>query len=60
MPFHVIVSYDGSPLDRDALTLGALLRDAGAELTLAYVRHAGETRPDRELIAHLQAEARGS
>ena len=31
--------------DHDALMLGRVLRDAGAKLTLAYVRHATQTEP---------------
>jgi nucleotide-binding universal stress UspA family protein len=54
MATHVIVSYDDSPLDRDALALGAFLSDADATLTLAYVRHAPERQAERE---HLAAEA---
>ncbi|HVU78222.1 MAG TPA: hypothetical protein VHC67_11605 [Gaiellaceae bacterium] len=38
----VIVSYDGTANDRDALALGKLLARAGASLALAYVRHASE------------------
>ena len=37
---RAIVSYDDTPNDHDALMLGRVLADAGAELTLAYVRHA--------------------
>jgi hypothetical protein len=55
---HAIVSYDASPVDRDALALAGLLRDAGARLTLAYVRHRTETRADHELIADVGAEGR--
>jgi nucleotide-binding universal stress UspA family protein len=51
MATHVIVSYDDSPLDRDALALGAFLSDADATLTMAYVRHAAESRADREQLA---------
>ncbi len=39
---HAIISYDDTPNDQDALVLGHLLADAGARLTLAYVRHATE------------------
>jgi nucleotide-binding universal stress UspA family protein len=39
MATKAIISYDGTPTDQDALALGAVLRDAGAELVLAYVRH---------------------
>jgi nucleotide-binding universal stress UspA family protein len=46
-----IISYDGTPGDHDALMLGQVLGDAGAELALAYVRHAAETRRDDEALA---------
>jgi nucleotide-binding universal stress UspA family protein len=36
----IIVSYDDTDNDRDALALGRLLAVSGAELSLAYVRHA--------------------
>ncbi len=36
----IIVSYDDTDNDRDALALGRLLAFSGAELSLAYVRHA--------------------
>lgn len=35
----IIVSYDDTDNDRDALALGRLLAFSGAELSLAYVRH---------------------
>ena len=44
---HAIVSYDDTQNDHDALVLGRTLRDAGAQLTLAYVRHAAHRRPRR-------------
>jgi nucleotide-binding universal stress UspA family protein len=44
----VIVSYDGTDNDRDALALGRVFADAGADLSLAYVRHARDQAPDRE------------
>jgi hypothetical protein len=50
-----IISYDGTPGDHDALMLGQVLGDAGAELTLAYVRHAAETRRDHEALAEEDA-----
>jgi nucleotide-binding universal stress UspA family protein len=46
-----IISYDGTPGDHDALMLGQVLGDAGADLMLAYVRHAAETRRDDEALA---------
>jgi nucleotide-binding universal stress UspA family protein len=42
----VIVSYDGTDNDRDALALGRLLAGAGASLELAYVSHHHEPEPD--------------
>ena len=56
MPPHAIVSYDDTQSDHDALMLGRLLRDAGADLTLAYVRHATHRRPDQELLSQHEAD----
>jgi nucleotide-binding universal stress UspA family protein len=39
MALKIIVSYDDTDNDRDALALGRLLAYSGAELALAYVRH---------------------
>ena len=39
MATRIIVSYDDTDNDRDALALGRLLAFTGAELSLAYVRH---------------------
>ena len=43
MQTHVIVSYDGTDNDHDALALGKLFGDAGSRVSLAYVRHTVET-----------------
>jgi nucleotide-binding universal stress UspA family protein len=55
MALKIIVSYDGTDNDRDALTLGRLLAFSGAELSLAYVRHslggALEQREAEEMLA---------
>ena len=40
MATKIIVSYDGTANDTDALALGRLLARAGGSLELAYVRHA--------------------
>jgi nucleotide-binding universal stress UspA family protein len=56
MPIKIIVSYDGTDNDRDALALGRLLADAGASLALAYVRHAHEGETGRERLAEREAE----
>jgi nucleotide-binding universal stress UspA family protein len=55
MATKIIVSYDGSDNDRDALALGRLFADAGASLELAYVRHALEAERGRERFAEAEA-----
>ena len=52
----IIVSYDGSDYDRDALAFGKLLARTGASLELAYVRHAHESEETREQLAEHEAE----
>jgi hypothetical protein len=54
----LIVSYDGTPNDDDALILGRMLARAGFALALAYVRHAPEFDPGREELAQHDAEQR--
>jgi nucleotide-binding universal stress UspA family protein len=46
MPVKIIISYDDTDNDRDAIALAQLLAYPSAELSLAYVRHMKE--PDRE------------
>jgi nucleotide-binding universal stress UspA family protein len=58
MSAEVIVSYDGTENDDDALALGKLLATDAAKLALAYVRHAPEFDPDREALAQHDAERR--
>src|SRR6516225_803032 len=58
MSADLIISYDGTPNDDDALALGKLLAGAGASLALAYVRHSREFDPRREEIAQHDAERR--
>jgi nucleotide-binding universal stress UspA family protein len=55
---NLIISYDGTPNDDDALALGRMLAPAGFSLALAYVRHAREFDPSREEIAQHDAEQR--
>jgi nucleotide-binding universal stress UspA family protein len=57
MSSEVIISYDGTANDDDALALGRMLAPA-AELALAYVRHAPEFDPEREKLAQHDAERR--
>src|SRR5881227_612460 len=52
-----IVSYDDTLNDQDALTLARVLADAGASLTLAYVRHTTQTEHTREELEEHEAEA---
>jgi nucleotide-binding universal stress UspA family protein len=58
MSSDLIISYDGTPNDDDALVLGRLLALTGARPALAYVRHAREFDPTREQIAQHDAERR--
>ncbi|MGE5407161.1 MAG: hypothetical protein ACM3NV_00965 [Syntrophothermus sp.] len=55
MPLKLIVSYDDTDYDKDALTLGRLLALGGAELSLAYVVHsfggALEEKEAEEMLA---------
>jgi nucleotide-binding universal stress UspA family protein len=51
MGTKIIVSYDGTDNDRDALALGRLLVSGGGTLELAYVRHAHEAESGRERLA---------
>jgi nucleotide-binding universal stress UspA family protein len=64
MALKIIVSYDDTDNDRDALALGRLLAISGAELALAYVRHSAggpalEQKQAEELLAH-GAESAGA
>jgi nucleotide-binding universal stress UspA family protein len=55
MALRIIVSYDDTDNDRDALALARLLAFPGAELSLAYVRHS--TQPEDQQEAHEQKQA---
>jgi nucleotide-binding universal stress UspA family protein len=56
MPVKIIISYDDTDNDRDAIALARLLAYPGAELSLAYVRHMQEPAPDREAQERQRAE----
>jgi len=58
MATPVIVSYDGTTHDDDALALGRMLAVGGADLSLAYVRHSREFDPRREEIGVYDAQRR--
>jgi nucleotide-binding universal stress UspA family protein len=57
MPARVIISYDDSPNDRDAVALGRVFADAGADVSLAYVRHTKESEERREQLEDREAHA---
>jgi nucleotide-binding universal stress UspA family protein len=57
MPPRAIISYDDTAGDHDALMLGRTLADAGAELTLAYVRHTTQSDHSREQLEERDAQA---
>jgi len=54
----IIISYDGTTNDDDALALGKLLAATGCSVALAYVRHSREFDPRREQVAQHDAEQR--
>jgi hypothetical protein len=58
MSANLIISYDGTENDDDALALGKLLPTDGSKLELAYVRHAPEYDVGREALAQHDAERR--
>jgi nucleotide-binding universal stress UspA family protein len=53
----IIVSYDGTNNEDDAIALGRVFARAGAEVALAYVRHTQEPEPEREVLAEREAGA---
>jgi nucleotide-binding universal stress UspA family protein len=57
MAAQAIVSYDDTHNDHDALMLGRVLAEAGAELTLAYVRHTTASSREREELEESEAHA---
>lgn len=52
----IVVSYDGTHNEDDAVALGRVFAQAGADVSLAYVRHAPEAEVDREALAESEAE----
>ena len=55
MSAKVIVSYDGTANEEDAIALGRIFGRAGADVSLAYVRHAHEADANRESAVEAQA-----
>lgn len=63
MSTKIIISYDGTANEDDAIALGRVFAGGGAEVALAYVRHSQEPDLDREKLAQGEAEellARGA
>lgn len=58
MTADIIISYDGTSNDDDALALGQLLAQSGSSVALAYVRHSSEFDPRREQVAQYDADQR--
>jgi nucleotide-binding universal stress UspA family protein len=58
MTADLIISYDGTQHDDDAVALGKLLAETGSSVALAYVRHSREFDPRREQVAQHDAEER--
>ncbi len=56
MSAKIIISYDGTNNEDDAVALGRVFAAAGAEVSLAYVRHAPEEEASREILAQHEAE----
>jgi nucleotide-binding universal stress UspA family protein len=56
MSTKVIVSYDGTANEDDAIALGRVFAQAGAEVALAYVRHTHEADRERESLMQSEAE----
>jgi nucleotide-binding universal stress UspA family protein len=56
MSVKIIVSYDGTANEDDAIALGRLFARAGGEVSLAYVRHTHEPDRDRETLAQHEAD----
>jgi nucleotide-binding universal stress UspA family protein len=52
----IIVSYDDTDNDRDALSLGRVLGELGGEISLAYVRHTQQPDSARETLEEKEAE----
>src|SRR6476646_2232062 len=50
MPAKIIVSYDGTANEDDAVALGRIFAQAGAEVSLAYVRHTVDSVGDTQGI----------
>ena len=60
MPAKIIVSYDGTANEDDAIALGRIFAQAGAEVALAYVRHTRADSVGEHARARPELLARGA
>jgi nucleotide-binding universal stress UspA family protein len=63
MSAKIIISFDGTANEDDAIALGRVFANGGAEVALAYVRHSHEPDSEREKLAQGEADdllARGA
>ncbi len=56
MSIKLIISYDGTANEDDAIALARLFEPAGAEVALAYVRHTHEPDSNRETLVQAEAQ----
>jgi nucleotide-binding universal stress UspA family protein len=56
MSAKIIVSYDGTANENDAIALGRIFAKAGGDVSLAYVRHSHEPDGRSESLAQHEAE----
>jgi nucleotide-binding universal stress UspA family protein len=56
MSVKVIVSYDGTANEDDAIALGRIFARVGGSVSVAYVRHAREADSEREAQVQTEAE----
>jgi nucleotide-binding universal stress UspA family protein len=56
MSVKIIVSYDGTANEDDAIALGRIFARAGAEVSVAYVRHTKEPDYSGETLAQNEAQ----
>src|ERR1700722_9159102 len=60
MSTKIIVSYDGTANEDDAIALGRIFAQAGAEVALAYVTHTEDSVGDTQNVLHRGVELLGN
>ena len=59
MSAKIIISYDGTANEDDAIALGRILGQAGAEVALAYVAHTNDSTGDTQTVLNRGLELLG-